>query len=177
MDKLIRWFGVLSAMCLANMTLVLAATLVLRPFGILVPSGEEIVTFSMVAMAFFGFVYAYLEGAHVRVDTLFSRLPRALQKTLEIASHFGAAALCAGVTFYSAQLAFTAYRFNDVSDGLVPIPMFVPMGVVPLGFGLFALVLLRDGVRVLSGANVLFALTEKEEAISLATAAMTDEAR
>ena len=44
MDGLIRVAGALSAACLAAMVGVLVATLLLRPFGVLVPSSEEIVT-------------------------------------------------------------------------------------------------------------------------------------
>ena len=54
MDPLVRFSGALAALSLSAMVVVLAATLVLRPLGILVPSSEEIVTFLMVAMAFFG---------------------------------------------------------------------------------------------------------------------------
>jgi TRAP-type C4-dicarboxylate transport system permease small subunit len=168
MDHVIRISGAFSALCLAGMVVVLLATLVLRPFGVLVPSSEEIVTFLMVGMAFFGFVYAYAAGAHVRVDTLYRRLRPAIGRTVEIASHFGAALLCAVVAYNGAKLAWTAFQFNDLSDGLIPIPMWIPMSSVPLGFTLLALAILRDGMQIIAGRNIRFAVSEKEEALSLA---------
>lgn len=168
MDRLIRIFGAFSALCLAGMVGVLLATLILRPFGVLVPSSEEIVTFLMVGMAFFGFVYAYAEGVHVRVDTLHRRLTPSVRHMVEIASHFGAALLCTAVAYNGAKLAWTAFRFNDLSDGLIPIPMWIPMSSLPVGFTLLTFVLLRDGLRIMAGRDLRFAVSEKEEAISLA---------
>jgi TRAP-type C4-dicarboxylate transport system permease small subunit len=168
MDHVIRISGAFSALCLAGMVVVLLATLVLRPFGVLVPSSEEIVTFLMVGMAFFGFVYAYAAGAHVRVDTLYRRFSPTIGRTVEIASHFGAALLCAVVAYNGAKLAGTAFEFNDLSDGLIPIPMWIPMSSVPLGFTLLAFAILRDGLQIMAGRNIRFAVSEKEEAISLA---------
>jgi TRAP-type C4-dicarboxylate transport system permease small subunit len=168
MDGLIRVAGALSAACLAAMVGVLVATLLLRPFGVLVPSSEEVVTFLMVAMAFFGFVYAYAARAHVRVDTLHRRLPPGLRRSVELASHAGAAALCAAVAWHGAVLAWTAFRFNDLSDGLIPIPMWIPLCTLPIGFVLLALALARDGWRIARGREVTFAVGDKEEALSLA---------
>ena len=171
MDPLVRFSGALAALSLSAMVVVLAATLVLRPLGILVPSSEEIVTFLMVAMAFFGITYTYLERAHVRVDTLHRRLPATVRHGVELASHLGAAVLCAGVAWQAGSLAWTAYRFNDLSDGIVPIPMWIPLATVPFGFALLALALLQDAGRLMSGNVLRFATSEKDEAVELAQAA------
>lgn len=174
MDRLIRCAGALSVLCLCGMVLVLAATLVLRPVGILVPSSEIIATFLMVGMALFGFVYAYAEGVHVRVDALHQRMPAPVRRGVDVLCHVGGALLCGALAFHSGGLAWMAFRFNDLSDGLVAIPMWIPLGTVPLGFGLFALALLRDGLRLLRGREVRFGVSEKDDAVALAAAARED---
>ena len=175
MHVLARLCNVAACSCLVAMVAVLGATIVLRPFGVLVPSSEEITTFLMVGMAFFGFVSAYVASVHVRVDTLHRRLPARPRRALEIASHAGAAALCATVAYHSGSLAGTAWKFNDVSDGLISIPMWIPLATLPAGMALLALFLLRDGWRILKGADVRFTVTEKDEAVALALAAATEE--
>lgn len=170
MDRLVRCAGAVSVMCLSGMVLILIATLVLRPFGILVPSSEIITTYLMVGMAFFGLVYAYAGGAHVRVDALYRHLPAGLRRGVDVLSHVGAAALCGAIAWHSGSLAWMAFVYHDLSDGLIAIPMWLPMSPVALGFGLFALALLRDGVRVLRGQPVCFAVSEKDDAAALATA-------
>ncbi|MEO8546275.1 MAG: TRAP transporter small permease [Burkholderiaceae bacterium] len=170
MNSFIRFLGALSALCLVGMSLVLLATLVLRPFGILVPSSEEIVTFLMVGMAFFGIAYAYLQGVHVRVDLLHRRLPRTWRRVLEVVSHVGAAGLCGTLAWHAGRMAWSAWQFNDLSDGLIPIPMWIPMAPVPLCFGVLTLVLLRDAVRLLAGGEMRFGSNEHDEAVAIATA-------
>ena len=170
MSRLAHLAGALAALCLAAMVAVLGVTIVGRPFGWLVPSSDEITTFLMVGMAFFGIVHAYVEGVHVRVDTLHKRLPPAVQRGVDLAAHAGAGVLCAVVAWQSGRLAWTAFRFHDVSDGLVPIPMWIPMATLPLGFTLLALLLLRDAARLLAGRAVRFSVSEKDEAVSLVSA-------
>ena len=176
MSTLARLAGALAALCLAAMVVVLGVTIVGRPFGWLVPSSDEITTFLMVGMAFFGIVHAYVEGVHVRVDTLHKRLPIGLRRSVDIAAHTGAALLCGVVAWQSGRLAWTAWSFHDVSDGLVPIPMWIPMATLPLGFALLALLLLRDAGRLLAGRPVRFGVSEKDEAVSLAAAHEAGEA-
>lgn len=176
MNLFIRFLGAVSALCLAAMCAVLLATLALRPFGIMVPSSEEIVTFLMVGMAFFGIVYAYLEGVHVRVDLLHRRLPRSWQRVLEVTGHFAAAMLCGAIAWHAGRLAWTAWQFNDLSDGLIPIPMWIPLSTIPLGFGVLALALLRDGSRLLAGSEMHFGKNEHDEAVAIAAAAVGSRA-
>lgn len=167
MNLISRVAGLVAALCLAGMVLVVIAAIVARPFGRLVPSSDEITTFLMVGMAFFGFVYAYREGAHVRVDTLFCFLPAGTKHVLEILSHSAAAALALALTIYSGELTRQAYIFHDLSDGLLAIPMWIPMIAMPIGFALFALALAYDGIRICRRERVVFAISERDEALSL----------
>ena len=50
----------------------------------------------------------------------------------------------------------------------MPIPMWIPMSTVPLGFALLGLVVLRDGVRLVAGREVRSDVSERDEAVSLA---------
>ena len=94
--------------------------------------------------------------------------PALIRRAVDILGHFGAAVLSATIAFHAARLTWTAYRFNDLSDGLVPIPMWIPMSTVPLGFALLGLVVLRDGVRLVAGREVRSDVSERDEAVSLA---------
>lgn len=167
MTLISRVAGLVAALCLAGMVLVVVTAIVARPFGHLVPSSDEITTFLMVGMAFFGFVYAYREGAHVRVDTLFRCLPAGAKNVLEILSHGAAATLALTLAIYSGELTRQAYVFNDLSEGLLAIPMWIPMIAMPIGFALFALALAYDAIRICRRERVVFAVSERDEALSL----------
>ncbi len=169
--------GAVAAACMAGMVLLLLAQIVVRPFGILIPSAEDIATFLMVAAAFLGAVHAYAAGSHVRVDLAVQRLPARVQRPIEIVSLVGATALLAWLAFRSAQLAYFAYRFHDMSDTLVPVPLWIPMGVVPIGLGLFALATAVDAVTGLRGGEMRRTEGEKEEAIELVRGAVAGKER
>jgi TRAP-type C4-dicarboxylate transport system permease small subunit len=166
--------GVIAALCMAAMALLLLAEILLRPFGVLVPSADDFTTFLMIGVGFFGFVHAFHEGAHVRVDLLFRRLPARIQHGLQVASLFLAALLLAGLTLGSAEMTWAAYRFHDVTDTLIPVPMALLLGSATLGLGLFTLLCLWSGLRSLAGGAITFAVGEKEEAMALARASDSD---
>jgi TRAP-type C4-dicarboxylate transport system permease small subunit len=160
--------GVIAALCMAAMALLLLAEIILRPLGILVPSADDFATFLMIGVGFFGFVHAFHEGAHVRVDLLFRRLPARVQHGMQTMSLFLAALLLAGLTAGSAEQAWTAYRFHDVTDTLIPVPFALLLGSATVGLALFALLCLMTGLRALRGSPTVFAVGEKDEAMALA---------
>lgn len=160
--------GIIAALCMAGMTVLLLAEIALRPFGILVPSANDFATYLMIGVAFFGFVHAFEAGAHVRVDLVYRHLPAGVQQAVECLSLAIAAVLLAALTYGAGHLAWTAYRFHDVSDTLIPIPMVVPLGAATLGLGLFALVAAMSAYGVVRGRSVVFAISEKDEALALA---------
>jgi TRAP-type C4-dicarboxylate transport system permease small subunit len=91
-----------------------------------------------------------------------------LRRPIEIVSLVGATVLLAWLALKSAQLAWSAYRFHDMSDTLVPVPLWIPMGVVPVGLALFALATAVDAVTGLRGGEMRRTEGEKEEALELA---------
>ena len=80
LDLAIGAAALLACLLLVAMVMVTFATIVLRPFQVLVSGHEEIATFAMVGMAFLGLPYTYRTGAHVRVETL-------LNGTLDSGNH------------------------------------------------------------------------------------------
>lgn len=160
---------------MAGMVLLLLTELALRPFGVLVPSADDFSTFLMVAAAFLGFVHTYAHGQHVRVDLLLKRLPPPVRRPVEIASLAVATALLVWLTFTSAQIALSAYRYHDMSDTLVPVPLWIPMGIVPVGLALFAIATAGDALVALTGGALRHSESEQEEALELAAGTSAGE--
>ncbi len=154
---------------MAGMVLLLLAELALRPFGVLVPSADDFTTFLMVAAAFLGFVHAYAHGQHVRVELLVKRIPDRLRRPVEIVSLVAASVLLGWLTVTSAGLTWSAYRFHDMSDTLVPVPLWIPMGIVPVGLAVFAIATAGDAVIALLGGALRHSESEQEEALELAS--------
>ena len=160
--------GVIASFCMAAMVIILLIDIAIRPFGLLLHSAGDIATFLMVAVAYFGFVHTFAEGKHIRVELLTRRFPPAFARPLEIASLILAAVLLAWLAYTSGKLTYTAWRFNDMTDTVVRIPLWIPTGVVPLGLGLFALAAASDAFSAFVGHQLRHSVSEADEALALA---------
>ena len=149
--------GIAAGLLLVAMVVVMFAAIVLRQLGILLPGHEEITTFAMVGMAFLGLPYAYRTGAHVRVETLLTRVPAPLQRKLDTWSVAVAMLICAAFCYFVLRLAWDSYVFGDVSEGLLAIPRWIPQLPMFVGLALFALSLLDDLVALSRGRAPSFA--------------------
>jgi TRAP-type C4-dicarboxylate transport system permease small subunit len=136
--------AVLACALLAAMVVVMLAAIVLRQFGILMPGSEEISTFAMVGMAFLGLPYAYRSGAHVRVETLLTRLSERTKARLNIWCVVVSAVICAVFCYFVYGLVRDSYQFGDVSEGLLAIPRWIPQLPILIGLLLLTLALLDD---------------------------------
>ncbi len=160
MRKLLRVIveasGAIACLLLAGMVLVLFAAIVLRQFGVLLPGHEEITTFAMVGMAFLGLPVAYRSGAHVRVETLLTRVSPQGRRRFDTGCVAVGAAVCLAFSYYAFWLCWDSWRFGDVSEGLLAIPRWIPQLPVFLGLLLFSLALLADLVALLGGGTASF---------------------
>ena len=164
LDLAIGAAAVLACLLLAAMVVVTFATIVLRPFDVLVSGHEEIATFAMVGMAFLGLPYAYRTGAHVRVETLLDRLSQRNRARMDLWCIVAAAVICAVFTYYAFWLTFDSYTFGDVSEGLLAIPRWIPQLPIVLGLALFALALVDDFVIVVRGSKASFEVAKEHGA-------------
>ncbi len=164
LELLIGGAALLACLLLATMVAVTFATIVLRPFGVLVSGHEEIATFAMVGMAFLGLPYAYRTGAHVRVETLLNRLSQRTRARLEMWCVFAAFVICVAFTYYAFWLVLNSYVFGDVSEGLLAIPRWIPQLPIVLGLALFALALIDDFIVLLQGGKASFEIAQEHGA-------------
>ncbi len=129
----------------------------LPPYGFLIPSLAEIAGFLLVAASFLGLAGSLRAGAQIRVTLVIGQLPdraRRLSEALVLA----AALAIAGFFFrYVIELAADSYRFNEVSFGIIPIPLWIPQGLMAAGAGIFAIAMLDDLVAVLRGGEPVHA--------------------
>ena len=156
LDRTIGGAAVLACLLLVAMVVATFATIVLRPFGVLVSGHEEIATFAMVGMAFLGLPYAYRTGAHVRVETLLNRLSQRPGQGWTPGACWPPCVICAAFTYFAFWLVFNSYVFGDVSEGLLSIPRWIPQLPIVLGLVLFALALLDDLMILLQGGKASF---------------------
>ena len=75
-----------------------------------------------------------------------------------------AAALMAYVTFWTAQDMWFSWEIEEVAQGTVPIPLWIPKIEVPAGAGLLLVAILDELVIVLGGAKPSYVVAAEERA-------------
>lgn len=111
-----------------------------------IQAADELQIYLLVALAFLGSVVASRRDAHLRMDVLAARLPRAGRRLLAALERLLTLLLCGFLTVVSAQYAWRVFQLGSHSEN-AGIPMWIPHAVLPLAFGLMTLAALRPSTR------------------------------
>ncbi|HXX07309.1 MAG TPA: TRAP transporter small permease [Pseudolabrys sp.] len=119
-------------------------------FGTTILSADELQIFIMVFMTFLGAAVVAWRGQHLRMDVLVSALPPSIRWLLSIIELTFIAVLTSFVMWNSAYYAQQMFNISRVSD-MARVPMWIPHGVVVVGFGLIALICCLRLINLLAG--------------------------
>jgi TRAP-type C4-dicarboxylate transport system permease small subunit len=108
-------------------------------FGISLLGSDEVQVFIMVGMTFLGAAVVTRRSQHLRMDVLVRFMPAPLQLALRIAEQLLLVALAGFVVSQSYFYASQMFRIGRTSD-MAGVPMWIPHGIVALGFGLILIV-------------------------------------
>jgi TRAP-type C4-dicarboxylate transport system permease small subunit len=122
-----------------------------RPLGLNIPAGDDLVSWCMVATSFLGLAHTFRHGEMIRVGLLIDRLEGRTRHAIEIISLLIGGFFVAFFTYYAALLTFDSWRFHDMAQGVLAMPLWVPQ----LGYsgGLFILLIafIDEFVHVVCG--------------------------
>jgi TRAP-type C4-dicarboxylate transport system permease small subunit len=163
--KALHWLyrasGLLSAASLILICVMIVAQIVARNMGSTVRDAEEFAAWSMAAAGFFGLPYALYCGSHIRVSVVSRFVPEALHHTMEVIASVIGVLLAAYLAWYCTAFVLESYQFKEVSQGLVPVPMWIPQMPMVFGSILLAAAFAERLVRVLRGQ--VFEVGDSEE--------------
>lgn len=163
LDRLYLWSGYLAAVFLAMIALTIIAQICGRFFGVAIDSTET-AGFSLAASTFFGLAHTYREGAHIRV-TLFTRLARnRLRQILNIWAVGLFIGIVAYLCYWSFDLVYFSWRFQDISPGLLAIPFWIPRSAMALGSLCLLIALIDEFVALIRGLPATYDAAEIAEA-------------
>ena len=122
----------------------------LRAFGFIVPSIAEICGFLLAVGSFLALPYTLIRGGHIRIGMVVDRLPTALRRYTEAVVGLVAAAIASYAALALGRLTVKSLSFNDVSYGIIPIPLALPQGLMTLGLIILAIAILDASWRAFS---------------------------
>ncbi len=151
LDTMAKACGVLAAVFLVLLALIILLQIIGRLFGQLIPSADDFAVWAMASSVFLGLPYAMLRGDHIRVTLVLQVLPRSWHQGYEIVATSLALVISAWGAYYSVIFVYESFLYNELSPGMVPVPMWMPQIGMPIGLVLFTVMVLRRLIMCLRG--------------------------
>jgi TRAP-type C4-dicarboxylate transport system permease small subunit len=153
LHRLYRLSGLLSAAALVLICVLIMAQVIARNLGSTVRDAEEFASWAMAAAGFLGLPYALHCGSHIRVQVIMRYIPRSLHHPLEVLVSVIGVLLAAYLAWYCTAFVVESYQFNEVSQGLIAVPLWMPQLPMALGTILLLVAFGERLVRVLRHEN------------------------
>jgi TRAP-type C4-dicarboxylate transport system permease small subunit len=151
LDGLYALTSVLAALALVAIAVIVVAQMTGRWSGIQVRSADEFAGYALVATGFLGLAPTYRAGEHIRVSLLVDRLGGRVKHGFETVILVVAAVALVWATVWAGRFVYDSFRFHEMSQGLVPVPMWIPQAPMVFGLGVFALTVIDDLAGALRG--------------------------
>ncbi|MCP4283136.1 MAG: TRAP transporter small permease [Gammaproteobacteria bacterium] len=166
LDMLYLTGGLVAGTCLVLMATLILAQVVSRWFGVIIPSTEDFSGFLLAAASFLALAYTLRSGGHIRVNMLITHFHGRVRMIIEAVVLILALVLVSYTAWSTSYLAYESYLFEEVSQGYIAVPLWIPQ--VPMGVGLIILTiaLLDELVLLLRGKRPHYLQHDDSEAIS-----------
>jgi TRAP-type C4-dicarboxylate transport system permease small subunit len=154
----------LAALSLLSIFVVMIAQIVLREMGRQLPGADDLSAYLCVATTFLALAATFRRGEIIRVSMVLNHLRPGPRRAMEILTLTLAACVMAYVTWWTAQEALFAWEIEEVAQGTVAFPLWVPKLVMPLGAGLLLVAILDELAATLRGATPSYIRAAAERA-------------
>lgn len=125
--------GVVSGLALVGIVAFVLIQIVARPLGIVVSWSAEFAGYAMAASSFMGLAYTLNSGGHIRVNLLADRLPTSWQRWLERLCLLMASGIVGFFAWYCVAMTYDSYQFNEMGQGIIAVPLWMPQLWMALG--------------------------------------------
>lgn len=151
LDAIYLAAGWLAALMVLAIMLLMVGQSVLREFRVATGAVNDIVSWCCAAAAFLAMAHAFKHGDFVRVTLLLDKLAPAPRRALETAT-LAIGVVATGYLAWSACLfTYESWEFNDVAQGLLPLPLWIPQLSFAFGAVLLWVAVLDELIIVLTG--------------------------
>ena len=159
--KLYDASGMAAAVCLAGICVLMLAQAFAREAGFLLRGADDISAWLCAASAFLALAHTFRKGELIRVGLWVERLGAPARRRMEIVALLLAAQCTGYMTWAITRFVFESWKFNEVAQGLIKIPIWIPQLSLVLGTLIFTIAVLDELVTVLRGGKPAYQLAEE----------------
>jgi len=162
LDRLYAASGALAAVCLAGICVLMLAQAVGREFGLLIRAADDITAWLCAASAFLALGHTFRHGELVRVGLFIDMLRGGTRRAAEILALVITALFVGYMAWAVAKFVYESWKFKEVAQGLVKIPIWIPQMCFVLGVLIFFIAVVDELVTVLKGQKPAYQLAEED---------------
>lgn len=153
LDGLYRFAGYLAGVFLLVIFLLMMGLSLGRGVGFNIPAGDDFASWSMAAMAFLGLAHTFRSGEMIRVGLLTDRLQGRARWWFEMFALVIGLGFIGFFAWHAVQLTYDSYRFNDMAQGVLAVPLWIPQTGYAAGLGILFIAFVDEFIHVLRGGD------------------------
>ncbi len=156
MDAIYMAAAVLGAFGVALICVLMVTQSLGRQFGFTTGAVNDIVSWLCAAAAFFTMAHAFKHGDFVRVTLVLETVKPKTRRVMELVSLFIALLAVAYLAWWACRFTYQSYEFNELAQGLLPLPIWIPQSSFALGSILLLVAVVDEFVIVVRGGVPTF---------------------
>jgi TRAP-type C4-dicarboxylate transport system permease small subunit len=164
LDRLYGGAGVAAAAAMAAICVLMLAQAAGREFGVLIRGADDIVAWLCAACAFLALGHTFRAGDLVRVGVFLDRLPERARWYFEVAALAFSTVFVAYMLWAVTRFVYDSYEFNEVAQGLIRVPIWIPQLSLVIGIAIFFIALLDELITVLRKQKPSYQVAEEARA-------------
>jgi TRAP-type C4-dicarboxylate transport system permease small subunit len=162
LDGLYLVSGAIGAIFVLLICVLMVGQSVLRQFNVATGAVNDMVAWSCAAASFFAMAHAFKHGDFVRVTLLLEKLGPVVRRRFEIVCLAVAAVAVGYLAWWANRFTYDSWRFNEVAQGLLPMPIWIPQSSFAIGSILLFIAVVDELVIVLRGRKPTYVAAVEE---------------
>ncbi len=153
-----------AALSLLGIFVTMMAQVVAREMRQQLSGADDFAAYLCVATTFFALAATFKRGELIRVGMAIETLGAGPRRVMELIVLAMAAAIVGYIVWWTAQDALFSWEIEEVAQGTVPFPVWIPKLAMPLGAGLLLVAILDELVQVAAGRKPAYVAAAEERA-------------
>ncbi|MBR0655393.1 TRAP transporter small permease [Plastoroseomonas arctica] len=151
LDALYALSAGLAAASLFGIFAVMMIQIALRQFEVQFSGSDDLSAYLCVGTTFLGLAATFKRGELIRVGMFLEKLPTGARRWAELFALALGIAVMGYITWWTAQDVLFSHEIEEVAQGTVPFPLWIPKLVMPVGGGLLLIAVIDEFISVLMG--------------------------
>lgn len=168
LDGLYLAAGYLGGAFLVGIFVIMLSLSAGRPLGIDIPAGDDFTAWCMAATAFLALAHTFRSAELIRMGLLIDRIGGRTRSIIEICCTAIGTLAVGYFAWYAVDMTWTSWKFNDVSQGVIAVPLWIPQIGMSIGLVVLEIAFVDELLHLLFGGAPRYekpAPTTKEEII------------